>query len=889
MAAGNQHIEVVAPYSQQSPLPVGLLEARVALRGLCEVPVDFSGRPTQARLYLNQTNDIRVLRPGKTNPFDRPLSTPAAYRGRKTFSEERTKLAGTVLFQSGAGLLFLRDALGAVRAEPLAYLIRRGTRTAGLDRPPQEPLQPGDRIELVGAPSASALAPRLVDAEYQRLSPGSAPTPLRVSTAEAASGRHDADLLSLRARVVGRENRRLDEVDTEVLWLEDQGVVFEALYEAQGTNPLPATPRDTLVEATGICTALPQAEGHLRNFRLLMRDAADVTVLGRAAPWESLQPGRILAVSGGLGALALTWVLLLRRQVQRRTSQLRAANLELRGQIAERSRADQVQRATYQISEAVHAAGDLESFYRRIHEVIRSLMQAENFFLLLHNPTTDLYEYAYHVDRMDPWPPPRKVTAGLVGYVLNTGRPLLVDRHSMTNPAQEWHLVSGTPSAIWLGVPLIVQGKTIGVMAVQDYENPAAYGEAEKQILTYVAEQTALAIERKGVEAELARFAAIVESTSDCVVFARMDGPLLSLNVAGRRMLGLPERGPIQGRTFLDLVSPNSRAAMVDTLLPAALRDGTLSAEFKLRRSDDTELHGSSVMMVLRDAHGQPACLAAIIRDITERERILGETERALAHEKELSELKSRFVAMVSHEFRTPLGIITSSAEILEAYLNRLTEEDRRANLRDITDATRHMARMMEEVLLLGRVEAGHMTCRPGPLDLSIFGQRLVDEVTSTTNARCRIRFSAQESLPVALADESLLRHIFTNLLNNASKYSPVGSPIDFEVEARETMALFTVRDRGIGIPEADARLLFQAFHRGRNVGDTPGTGLGMSIVKRCVELHGGRLSFESQEGHGTTFTVLLPLLGAPTAHSRRPSLLDLLAHEVDTANTLIR
>jgi DNA-binding NarL/FixJ family response regulator len=176
------------------------------------------------------------------------------------------------------------------------------------------------------------------------------------------------------------------------------------------------------------------------------------------------------------------------------------------------------------------------------------------------------------------------------------------------------------------------------------------------------------------------------------------------------------------------------------------------------------------------------------------------------------------------------------------------------------------MSRLMEEVLLLGRVEAGKMTCRPAALDLAVFGQRLVDEVTSATNGRCPIRFTAAPGMGEALADEGLLRHISRICSTNAVKYSREGSAVEFRVEARGHLAVFTVSDSGIGIPEGDARLLFQAFHRGRNVGDTPGTGLGMTIVKRCVELHGGKIAFESKEGRGTTFVVALPLFANSSA-----------------------
>ena len=110
------------------------------------------------------------------------------------------------------------------------------------------------------------------------------------------------------------------------------------------------------------------------------------------------------------------------------------------------------------------------------------------------------------------------------------------------------------------------------------------------------------------------------------------------------------------------------------------------------------------------------------------------------------------------------------------------------------------------------------------------------------------------------MADESLLRHIFSNLLANAVKYSAEGSEVEFTVKRDGAHAVFTVQDRGIGIPEADHPRLFEAFHRGSNVGQISGTGLGLMIVKRCVDLHRGEISFVSKEGQGTTFTVRLPL-----------------------------
>ncbi len=236
------------------------------------------------------------------------------------------------------------------------------------------------------------------------------------------------------------------------------------------------------------------------------------------------------------------------------------------------------------------------------------------------------------------------------------------------------------------------------------------------------------------------------------------------------------------------------------------------------------------------------------------------ELRRALDQERELGELKSRFVTMVSHEFRTPLGIIMSAIELMRHYDDRLPLEQKHELQNDIHGATKLMAGLMEQVLVLGRVEAGKLGCRPVPLDLDTLAGKLTDESLSTTNRRCPILWQPEGDLSGARADESLLRHIFSNLITNAVKYSPEGSPVVFSARREGTDAIFQVRDNGIGIPEEDMPQLFEAFFRCGNVGEIPGTGLGLVIVKRCVELHGGSLAIESKPGAGTTFTVRLPV-----------------------------
>ena len=246
--------------------------------------------------------------------------------------------------------------------------------------------------------------------------------------------------------------------------------------------------------------------------------------------------------------------------------------------------------------------------------------------------------------------------------------------------------------------------------------------------------------------------------------------------------------------------------------------------------------------------------------DITQRKQAEVEMLKALAREKELSQLKGNFVSMVSHEFRTPLAVIQSSAELLREFFQKMRPAERDEQLESIIGNTRRMAGMMEEILVLSRLDAGKLDFRPSELDLDTFCRCVVDEVLSATSRRCAIEISLASGLPQAHADERLLGHILTNLLSNAVKYSEPGTCVRFAVERDSAEVLCVIRDEGIGISEDDQQMLFTAFHRGANVGSRAGTGLGLLLVKRCVELHQGKVRIESKVGLGTTVTVRLPV-----------------------------
>lgn len=246
--------------------------------------------------------------------------------------------------------------------------------------------------------------------------------------------------------------------------------------------------------------------------------------------------------------------------------------------------------------------------------------------------------------------------------------------------------------------------------------------------------------------------------------------------------------------------------------------------------------------------------------DITQRKRAEVELLAALQREKELSEMKSKFVSIASHELRTPLATILSSAELLEHYSESLSAEDRLKMLHGIQGAVKRMNAMIEDVLIIGKAEAGALQYEPKQVDLRDLCQKVVEELRGGVAKQHVIQFDHPFERDSLNLDEKLLRHILTNLLSNAVKYSPLGSTVSLLLTERDNQALIEVGDQGIGIPPEDQARLFESFHRASNVGNRQGTGLGLVIVKKAVELHGGTISIDSKVDAGTRISVRLPL-----------------------------
>jgi signal transduction histidine kinase len=283
---------------------------------------------------------------------------------------------------------------------------------------------------------------------------------------------------------------------------------------------------------------------------------------------------------------------------------------------------------------------------------------------------------------------------------------------------------------------------------------------------------------------------------------------------------------------------------------------------------DGTQAWLDTSKVPLHGAEGNVVGILGIFEDITERKQVEVEIINALKKEKELNELKSRFISMASHEFRTPLSAILSSAELLEHYSYKWTEAEKCDLLHQIQASAHHITQMLEDVMLMGQAEAGKLEFNLVPLDLEKFCWDLIREIQIGTDSRHSFIFVPHQHRTPVYLDKKLLRLILINLFSNAAKYSLDGSTIRVNLTCRQKEVVFRVEDKGIGIAQADQPQVFEAFYRGSNVSTISGTGLGLAIVKRAVELHHGSIAVESALGVGSTFIVRIPVINSGSANA---------------------
>jgi PAS domain S-box-containing protein len=355
------------------------------------------------------------------------------------------------------------------------------------------------------------------------------------------------------------------------------------------------------------------------------------------------------------------------------------------------------------------------------------------------------------------------------------------------------------------------------------------------------------------------RYRNVVDNVKEVIFQTDADGNWTFLNFAWEEITGFSIQESL-GKLFLDYVHPDDRERNSLLFMPLINREKDYNRHTIRYLTKDGGFKWIEVFArVTLDEAGNVIGTSGTLNDVTYRKKADEDIKQSILKEKELNEMKSRFVSTISHEFRTPLTSILASNELLQRYYHKWTDEKKIDTLKRIEKSVEYMNEMINDVLTLNRADSGRLEFKPAPTDLITLSKNILEEVKLTAKPSHQFIFEYEGELNNVSLDEKLVRNIIVNLLSNSVKYSPNGGKIKFFIIKKPENIEIIVEDEGIGISEEDQKKLFQPFIRGTNIENIPGTGLGLTILQRAVSLHKGKISLTSELGKGTKFFILLP------------------------------
>jgi len=383
-------------------------------------------------------------------------------------------------------------------------------------------------------------------------------------------------------------------------------------------------------------------------------------------------------------------------------------------------------------------------------------------------------------------------------------------------------------------------------------ERSAALEAANRELKTEIAF-------RKVLESSTERLTQIIWETPDIVAIADLAGRLQYLNKAGRQILGINETDPVAQLSVYSVYSQQYGEFINQTVRPQVEVHGVWRGETELHMMDGRVIPISQVIIGHRDANEQIQYYSSIARDISDFKRASEDLRLAYEKEKELGRLRASFFSMTSHQFRTPLSTILSSAELLEHYGSQWPEEKRLMHTQRIRDATMRLSEMLNEILEYSKIESRQGHVQIEAINLEDLCLKIMNDLRLADHEQHLFEISCGSEPCVVYSDRLSLELVIENLFSNAIKYSPAGTTVSVQIEENPDWVSLSVRDEGIGILPGEQETIFQPFHRGSNVVDTPGSGLGLMIVRKSLELIQGDILVQSGEGNGTEITVKIP------------------------------
>ena len=286
-------------------------------------------------------------------------------------------------------------------------------------------------------------------------------------------------------------------------------------------------------------------------------------------------------------------------------------------------------------------------------------------------------------------------------------------------------------------------------------------------------------------------------------------------------------------------------------------------ASFKFQKEQEmADLNANLEIRVKERTEELDIAVKSLIKEMSSKEKIHDQLEKALKSEKQFGELKAKIISNLSHEFKTPLSSIRSSAQILEKMVERnMMHENSLKHILRIEKSAEILNELLVRILSVERDQDKLYSAELMEIDFMMFMESIEEEVKTMQGASITVDYKIELFSETLITDPKLLRLILTNLISNACKYSPESTQVDVIISSDEANMTLEVRDYGIGMDTEDVNQIFYRFFRGKNVGSIEGTGIGMSIVKRCIDALGGKIEIESEIGKGSTFRVRVPVL----------------------------
>ncbi len=905
-AGGNKFVALITEFNRVETY-ASLVDAAVAVRGACGTVFNDKRQLVGIQLFVPGVDQVHINQAVPRDPFALPIVSANSlmrFTPEKA-SGHRIRVQGMVTLDKPGRFLFVQDATGGI------YVVSSQS-TA---------VQPGDRVDAVGFPTAGQYAPILEDGQFRRIGRGRMPIPIDLTGATSLNGDPDAQLVKVRGQLLDKSSGG----ENLVLTLQMRGYTFTALLDNRAvTDKVASIPEGSQLQMTGVWSVGTDEYRNPKVFRVLLRSARDIVILEWPSWWTSSRILVLLAILGGIILSGALWVTTLRRRINERAETIRAALESTADGILVVDSAGKIVAYNHKfaemwgIPESVLKSRDdkkaLDFVLAQLKEPETFLTKVQELYSEGEAQSDDVIEFK-DGRVFERHSEPQVVKGESMGRVWGF-RDVTQRRRAETELQESEEYLKAILGSIPTGI-LVINAETHEIVDInpfalqmfgsprervvghlcQGFVCPAELGKcpitdlhqtvdhSERILLTATGKQVPILksvrpLTRKGhtyliealvditdhkqAEAALARernlLRTLIDYLPDFIYVKDTERRFLIANKSLAGFLGVSSPEELLGKTVFDLY-PEEIARACDESDQAVLRTGHPLMNFEDTVYDPTGRTKwvLTTLVPLRDGQGNVEAFVGIDRNITDRKRVEEELERAKATAEAASRAKSEFLANMSHEIRTPMNGIMGMVEL--ALDTELTAEQSEY-LRMVKTSADALLTVINEVLDFSRIEAGKLDMDPIPFQLrdslvQTLKQFAVQAHQKGLELTCDVRPDVPEEI---VADPTRFRQIIVNLVGNAIKFTEQGEiGLEVEVESKagnQVQLHFVVRDTGIGIAPDKQSIIFEAFSQadGSTVRKYGGSGLGLTISSRLVEMMHGRIWVESQPGQGSCF-----------------------------------